>query len=333
MSSPMCVSCCSSSTKPELEYTDNTVVSKEDSGLSNEVSLNPIRIQFYLAVHGTVNLGDLGGMPTRSGIDTFPGVIFRSSALCFYTIEGLRYLEKELSIGAVVDLRSATEISQMPTPASLTDRNTPGVDLLHGGSKWTNVDIGTYWLDGIKRKAPVATKMKLLYLKATSQQQVMLREVNNLIGLGPNGAGTPAFYESMLTDGALGFGLALRAIASAARQGKPTLFHCSAGKDRTSIVACLLLMIAGVLENIIVANYAELDKRLRYLNVAPTNGSSVQVYTDAMTKSPPATMRYVIRRITEKGGIEKYVTTACNVPQEDVESLRLALVWGNQKPS
>lgn len=48
---------------------------------------------------------------------------------------------------------------------------------------------------------------------------------------------------------------ALSVIAGADEEGM-VLFHCSAGKDRTGIVAALLLSLAGVDEDTIVADYA-----------------------------------------------------------------------------
>ena len=43
----------------------------------------------------------------------------------------------------------------------------------------------------------------------------------------------------------------------AAHAGEPTLFHCAAGKDRTGVVAALVLGLLGVDDEAIVADYME----------------------------------------------------------------------------
>ena len=40
------------------------------------------------------------------------------------------------------------------------------------------------------------------------------------------------------------------------RKGKPAVFHCAVGKDRTGVTAMLLLLLAGVPEEIILQDYA-----------------------------------------------------------------------------
>lgn len=50
----------------------------------------------------------------------------------------------------------------------------------------------------------------------------------------------------------------LRAVEHiAAHAGQPTLFHCAAGKDRTGVVAALVLMLLGVGDEAIVADYMD----------------------------------------------------------------------------
>lgn len=58
-------------------------------------------------------------------------------------------------------------------------------------------------------------------------------------------------YVAMLTDGAE----SLAAIVELVAQGAPALFHCAAGKDRTGVVAAVLLGLVGVERHEIVADY------------------------------------------------------------------------------
>ena len=41
----------------------------------------------------------------------------------------------------------------------------------------------------------------------------------------------------------------------AAMAGRPTVFHCAAGKDRTGLVAAIVLRLLGVEDTVIVADY------------------------------------------------------------------------------
>ena len=64
-------------------------------------------------------------------------------------------------------------------------------------------------------------------------------------------------YVTALESGAPRFGQAFRAVAAArAEDDAPLLFHCTAGKDRTGVMAALLLDLLGVDRSDIVADYA-----------------------------------------------------------------------------
>ena len=42
----------------------------------------------------------------------------------------------------------------------------------------------------------------------------------------------------------------------AERNGEPIVFHCAVGKDRTGVIAMLLLRLAGVSEEVVAADYS-----------------------------------------------------------------------------
>ena len=62
-----------------------------------------------------------------------------------------------------------------------------------------------------------------------------------------------ARYLEMLDEGADALATAVEIIASAPR--RPLLFHCAAGKDRTGVLASLLLEVIGVDDDVIAADY------------------------------------------------------------------------------
>ena len=67
-------------------------------------------------------------------------------------------------------------------------------------------------------------------------------------------------YVHLLELGAPAFATAVDALVI--EGGTPALFHCSAGKDRTGVLAALLLDLAGVEHDAIVADYAQTADRM-----------------------------------------------------------------------
>ncbi|MDR1419576.1 MAG: tyrosine-protein phosphatase [Treponema sp.] len=64
----------------------------------------------------------------------------------------------------------------------------------------------------------------------------------------------PEMYKSLLTDSGAQLGRIFRVLAEAGDRG--VVFHCTAGKDRTGVVAALLLDLCGVAGQDIIADYA-----------------------------------------------------------------------------
>lgn len=78
--------------------------------------------------------------------------------------------------------------------------------------------------------------------------------------LGAMPASMAELYHSLLSDSGAMLAQALRDML--AHPGGGVLFHCTAGKDRTGVVAMLLLALAGVPDEWIVADYAATEGNL-----------------------------------------------------------------------
>ena len=87
----------------------------------------------------------------------------------------------------------------------------------------------------------------------------------------------------------------------------PILFHCSAGKDRTGILAALLLWSLGTEREIILDDYMQSQRNAPGLVVKPEWLGEVFTYVD------------------ECGGIEAYLSKI-GVKPEELEALRQILV-------
>lgn len=110
----------------------------------------------------------------------------------------------------------------------------------------------------------------------------------------------------------------------------PFIFHCSGGKDRTGMVAALLLRVAGVPDAAIVADYAlseryirpkvaEFRERLRRDGRDPRGA-------EKLFHSPPAAMVTALTYLDERyGSTERYLAGA-GVPPADLAAVRRALL-------
>jgi len=91
-------------------------------------------------------------------------------------------------------------------------------------------------------------------------------------------------YQEMLDEGAPALAAALAILADPAAY--PAVFHCAAGKDRTGVLAAVILGILGVGDDTVAADYglsrAAMDTLVEWLRV------NVPEALDAMTDQPAA---------------------------------------------
>lgn len=90
----------------------------------------------------------------------------------------------------------------------------------------------------------------------------------------------PLLYRSCLASDSM-----VKAIETLAdHAGEPTLFHCAAGKDRTGLLAAMVLSLAGVDDDAIVADYlasaSAMPRIIERFRDWPR-------YRDHMTRTPP----------------------------------------------
>jgi protein-tyrosine phosphatase len=114
---------------------------------------------------------------------------------------------------------------------------------------------------------------------------------------------------------------ALAAIAGAGPG--PLLFHCVAGKDRTGVIAALLLALAGVLPQRIAADYAASSANLRdaYLRRHPDEDPAVIIEA---VRCPPQAVYNMLDYLERAGGIRTYLG-AIGLTDSEIGSLRARL--------
>lgn len=105
------------------------------------------------------------------------------------------------------------------------------------------------------------------------------------------------------------FAGAVRAIAEAPAGG--VVVHCAGGKDRTGIVVALALSVVGVTPEVIAADYALTEERLRDLDAAFLTGITDPEFREIVARlqpTPPENMSKVLKHLDSTyGGVENFL--------------------------
>lgn len=112
-------------------------------------------------------------------------------------------------------------------------------------------------------------------------------------------------YARMLETGGPAIAAALRLLADPATY--PAVFHCSAGKDRTGILAALVLGFLGVPDEVIVADYAlsraAMERRYRrLLEEHPDRREEIERWKPALLSAEPEVMAGLLDTVRRRYG-------------------------------
>jgi protein-tyrosine phosphatase len=247
---------------------------------------------------GFFNARDLSGLPTRSGPTTRFGVFIRSADLRFVTDRGWDDA-REAGVRTIVDLRNADEIrptaGEGPTRISGTSQfiastsgpNTPP-DITRVEVPLDDIDDAEFW------------------------QHINREQIN----------GTPLYSRPFLERKAERCCAVIHELACAVPGG--VLFHCGAGRDRTGLVALLVLSLADVQPTAVVEDYEMSTTGVRALfdemGLEDEGPSIASVLAGCDT-----TARAVLLDVLESFDAEKYLVAAGSSPAE-IELLRNRLV-------
>lgn len=112
-------------------------------------------------------------------------------------------------------------------------------------------------------------------------------------------------------------------------EGTSVLFHCAAGKDRTGVVAALLMNLAGVPREAIVSDYAETE-----INLAPImeelRGDRPEAMPEAMYEvflgSAPSNMEQMLDHLQAAYGDAEQYFASIGLEDKQIEALRRKLL-------
>lgn len=136
-------------------------------------------------------------------------------------------------------------------------------------------------------------------------------------------------YKQLLQQRSANIAAACNAIITGAARG--VLFHCTAGKDRTGLIAALLLRAAGCPESIIAADYEQSARSLPQsfhrqalaeiaLYAAPES-AAYKAAAQLHTESPASVLLRTLRRLEmQEGSVSAYLARA-GVAAENLSEL------------
>jgi protein-tyrosine phosphatase len=205
------------------------------------------------------NFRDAGGYRTADGKWVRMGLAYRSNGIGNLTDEELTQLER-LNIQVVCDLRTADEIRRSPdrVPHGATDVSADvladDADLIRGMMSGAGAQNAK---DGQQSPNPGAQHAAL------SRKDLEQRIYRDFVRLPSAQNAYRSLLERLADPAAL-----------------PTVFHCTAGKDRTGWAEAVFLTILGVPRSTIVRDYELTNKYLR--------ADALKIVRQSMSSSAPS---------------------------------------------
>ena len=223
---------------------------------------------------GCLNVRDLGGHPTEDGGETRMGVVVRADSVRRLTEAGWQSLV-DYGIRRILDLRLESELEEDP-PGDLP------VEVVH-----------VSFLEDL----PLERQIEIFQRWIDAPDDV---------------TATRDGYLEMLVEYRGNVAAAISAVAGAPAGG--VLVHCMGGKDRTGLVAALLLRLAGVSVADIAADYglsAENIKPLWQIWVEDAGDENERELRRRLSASPAEAMAQVLETLErERGSVRQYLFDA-----------------------
>jgi protein-tyrosine phosphatase len=197
-------------------------INSEQQSTQQDSNNDPLANPRILSFQGISNFRDLGGYSTQENRRVKRGLLYRSGHLARSTQKDQQKLI-DLGIGTVIDFRSDQERSREPNrlPPEQEIQVIPIPIQQNKQAPFTD-EIRSLIKDRALNEFDPSKKMTEMYIMLASNYTEEYQK----------------FFRILLES-----------------DGKPLLWHCSAGKDRAGFVTALLLKILGVREDIILQDY------------------------------------------------------------------------------
>ena len=247
-----------------------------------------------LSMDGSYNTRELGGYKTTDGKSVKWGVLFRSDKLSDISLEDQKYL-KNLGIQRIVDFRSKAEKTEDP-------------DKIPEGVAYIEMPIE---VDGAMRtkieailKGEINRNVKDFLIEANEE---FIKNYSHI-------------YSKFLKD--------------LAKEQKPTMFHCTAGKDRAGFAAAITLIAIGVSKEDAINDYMktneytaeridEMISKIELMSLYQTDGELLRPLLGVEREYLEAAFKTAEN---EYGSIENYIRSGLNISEKEIQQLRSFLL-------
>jgi protein-tyrosine phosphatase len=226
----------------------------------------------HIDFQSVLNFRDLGGYRTCQGETLAWRRLFRSGEFSHISPGEFNRLREEIGLKSVIDLRSSLEIEQQ------------GLGLMEGaGLNYHNISLIA---DGGDPKA--------------NEQRY-----KNFTHMGE-------FYIYLMRQDGYGERVIEALEIIAALENQPLVFHCAVGKDRTGIIAAVLLSILGVPDEEIIRDYALSAEPMKVvrerLRAKPDKPADAEGLPDYFWAADPQAMAYFLSTLNaEFGSVQDYL--------------------------
>lgn len=256
-----------------------------------------------IGMQAVANLRDLGGWPSRRGGRVRFGVVFRSAGLAMATPGDVATLAG-LGIRTVYDLRTVGERTAQPDRVPDSVR-TVVADVL-GDSV---ASVPAHMMD-LLVDPPRATRA----LVGGRAEALFDQAYRDIVLLPSARAAFRSLYTGLLDDG-----------------GRPVLVHCTTGKDRTGWAAAALLLLLGVPDEAVMAEYLLTNEHLLpalqpLLDGFAAGGGDPEVLLPVLGVRRAYLEGALGLMAADFGTVEDYFRDALGIDSAAQESLRTSLL-------
>ncbi len=253
-----------------------------------------------LNFEGIPNVRDLGGYPAADGRQVKWGVLYRAGSFAGATDTDLERLQ-QLDLGTFIDFRSTLEREEEP-------------DRLPAAPSFALVDIPILDEGNEALVKDVATRVETGDFEGFDPD-VLMMDANRQFA----DEFTPQFAQFMHTVVDAG--------------GRPVLWHCTAGKDRTGFASAILLRILGVPPETVMQDYlasgeqALQARRSQMLMLRLFKGQEAADKVSVLLGVRQPWLEAAFNEIdTRWGGFDSYVREGLGLSEEDLSHLRRTLL-------
>ena len=234
---------------------------------------------------GIENVRDLGGMVRLDGAKIRENCLFRTGHLGHATDGDIERL-KALGVSLVMDLRDNREVLRVP------DRDIPGAKHIH---------------------LPVLPNLRELFpaveVATLSEARESFYDMYRYMATMPEAIEAyRAFFREVL-----------------AVEGKPVLWHCTQGKDRTGVGAMLLLSALGFDRETVLREYLLTNdfasKQLEAMRLARASEDELALMAEVFPVFEKNAMYYFDCIQIEYGSVENYLELVLDVGPAEIAKL------------